>query len=49
MYLLYLDDSGSSKNRNETYLVLAGFSVFERQVHWITKELDTLAAKLHPT
>lgn len=48
MHLLYLDDSGSAGNRNESHLVLGGFSVFERVVHWITRELDSLAAKLYP-
>ncbi len=48
MYLLYLDDSGSARNPNEDYLVLGGFCVFERQVHWITTELDKLAESLYP-
>jgi hypothetical protein len=33
MYLLYLDDSGSTENQDEEYLVLGGMAVFERQVH----------------
>ena len=38
MYLLYLDGSGSVKNPGERYFVLAGISVFERQIyHLITK------------
>ena len=49
MYLLYLDDSGSAGNKNETYLVLGDLSLFERQVHWITNQLDNLAAKLCPS
>lgn len=48
MHLLYLDDSGSAGNKNESYLVLGGLSLFERQVHWVTAELDLLAAKLRP-
>ncbi|HUO07178.1 MAG TPA: DUF3800 domain-containing protein [Phycisphaerae bacterium] len=49
MYLLYLDDSGSAKNTREEYLVLGGISVFERQVHWISQELDKLAAEILPS
>ncbi|MBM4033226.1 MAG: DUF3800 domain-containing protein [Planctomycetes bacterium] len=48
MYLLYLDDSGSAANKNENYLVLGGVLVFERQVHWISQELDKLAAAIWP-
>lgn len=49
MYLLYLDDSGSAANQDESHLVLGGISVFERQVHWLTGELDSLAANLSPS
>ena len=45
MHLLYLDDSGSSGNTKEEYLVLGGVSVNEAQIHWITTELDTLAER----
>jgi len=47
MYLLYLDDSGSVATKNEQYLVLAGVSVFERQVHWIASRLENLAATIY--
>ena len=33
MYLLYLDVSGSVQNPNERYFILAGISVFERQIY----------------
>ena len=49
MYLLYLDDSGSAGNPNESHLVLGGFAVFERQVHWIVRELDKLAETIYPS
>lgn len=49
MYLLYLDDSGSTANTDDPYLVLGGFSVFERQIHWLTSELDKLAARYNPS
>jgi Protein of unknown function (DUF3800) len=48
LYLLYLDDSGSAGNQNESHLVLGGFSVFERQVHWLASKLDELARDIHP-
>jgi hypothetical protein len=48
MYMLYLDDSGSAGNAAEQYLVLGSISVFERQVHWLAKELDDLANALSP-
>ena len=48
MHLLYLDDSGSTKNPKEEYLVLGGVSVFEAQVNWITRKLDELAENIEP-
>jgi hypothetical protein len=47
VHLLYLDDAGSAKNPNERYLVLGGVAVYEAQAHWITTELDRLAAIFH--
>lgn len=49
MYFLYLDDSGSMQNKNERYIVLGGVCIFERRIHWVTKRLDELASKIHPT
>ena len=48
MHLLYADESGSSKDPNQNYLVLAGVSVFERQSYWISNELDEIAARFDP-
>lgn len=48
MYLLYLDGSGSVTDPNETYFILAGVGVFERQVYWQSKALDELAATIDP-
>lgn len=48
MYILYLDDAGSAGNKGEDYLVLGGVCVFERQIHWLTKNLDDLASTLYP-
>ncbi len=49
MYLLYLDDSGSTGNANEKYLVLGGVAVYEAQVDHITRELDSLAESICPS
>jgi len=48
MHLLYLDDSGSSPNPSEDYLVLGGISVYEAQVHWFTQAMDRLAQGIDP-
>jgi hypothetical protein len=48
MYLLYLDDSGSTGNLQEQHLVLGGVCVFERQVHWAAKEMEELATRIQP-
>lgn len=43
MYLLYLDESGTLKDPTEEHYVLAGVSVFERQIYWVDKALRELA------
>ena len=48
MHLLYLDDSGSVQNPADRHVILAGVSVFERQPHWLSRELDYIAAALWP-
>ena len=48
MFLLYADESGSAKDKNQKYFVLAGFCVFERQTFWISNELDAIAARFNP-
>src|SRR3989344_4632645 len=48
MHLLYLDDSGSAGNAQETHLVLAGLSLYEAQAHYFARELDALAAQIDP-
>jgi hypothetical protein len=49
MYLLYLDDSGSTNNRSEEYLVLGGICIFEHQIQYFTQALDNIAQRLNPT
>ncbi|MFO0837165.1 MAG: DUF3800 domain-containing protein [Phycisphaerae bacterium] len=48
MRLLYLDDPGSADNRAQDYLVLVGLSVSESQAHWLTSQLDQIAAEILP-
>ena len=48
MYLLYVDESGTTHDRNQEYFVLAGFCLFERQGYWISSQLDQIAARFDP-
>lgn len=48
MYILYADESGTTKDASQQYFVLAGFCVFERQGYWISEELDKVAARFNP-
>ena len=48
MYLLYGDDSGSPTDRGQEYFVLGGVAIFERQAHWISRELDKIAERFDP-
>lgn len=47
MHLLYLDESGHSHDPSSDFFVLAGFSVFERQTHWIESAIDPIAARFN--
>lgn len=49
MYLLYLDDSGSPNNKNESHFVLGGCIVHEKSLFWVNKRLDDLAEKYKQT
>jgi hypothetical protein len=48
MYLLYLDDSGATKNPNDTHVILAGLSVEQRKPYWLASQLDDLARRYWP-
>ncbi len=49
MYLLYLDDAGSVNNPNEQHFILAGICIFERQIHWLNREMERVATDTgHP-
>ena len=45
MHLLYLDESGHSHDPNSHFFVLAGFSVFERQTHWLESQITPIAER----
>ncbi|MCF0070150.1 DUF3800 domain-containing protein [Dyadobacter sp. CY261] len=49
MHLLYCDESGSAKDPNQRHFVLAGVSLFERQVFWLANELDRIAERFDPS
>ena len=48
MHLLYADESGSVSDPTQKYFVLAGISVFERDTHWIEKDIDAIASRFNP-
>lgn len=48
MYLLYLDDSGSTRNPAEEYFVLGGICVPEPSVRWLSHQLEELAREINP-
>lgn len=45
LHLLYLDESGHSHDPSSDFFVLAGFSIFERQTHWLESQIDPVAAR----
>lgn len=47
MYLLYLDDSGSTQNKTEKHLILAGLIIHESSMYHINDELEKLANKFN--
>lgn len=48
MYFLYLDDSGSPGNPDESHFVLAGFVVHEERLRWLSSQLDLYAQEIVP-
>lgn len=48
MFLLYADDSGSAGDASQSFFVLGGVALFERQPHWIAQELEKIAARFNP-
>ena len=48
MYLLYVDESGSTKDPAQNYFVLSGIAVFERQTHWVEESMNRIARRFSP-
>lgn len=48
MHLLYVDESGNPDGHEDKYFVLGGVAVFEREVYWINKQVNEIAAKHFP-
>ncbi|MEP7108409.1 MAG: DUF3800 domain-containing protein [Ferruginibacter sp.] len=48
MHLLYIDESGTTKDPKQIFFVLAGVSIYENQGYWISNELDKIAARFNP-
>jgi len=48
MHILYVDESGLISGEKHKFFVLAGVSVFERQTHWLSRELDNIASRYNP-
>lgn len=46
MYLLYLDESGSTSEPQVSHFVLAGVSFFERSTHWVEQALNNVVGEL---
>ena len=47
MYLLYLDDSGSSNNNDESHVILGGVIIPEDKLYWVNKNLNELCESLN--
>lgn len=45
MYLMYVDESGSTTDPTQKYFVLSGIAVFERNTHWIEKKMNVIASQ----
>ena len=42
MFLLYIDGSGAVSNPEERHFILAGVAVFERNIHYLIRDLDSI-------
>jgi hypothetical protein len=47
VHLLYLDESGHSHDPSSAFFVLAGFSIFERQTHWLDAAMEPIAKRFN--
>ena len=48
MFLLYADESGTPGGSDQEHFILAGITVYERKAHWLSLELDKIAAQFYP-
>lgn len=48
MYLMYVDESGSTTDPTQKYFVLSGIAVFERNTHWIEEKMNAIATRFCP-
>lgn len=48
MHLLYVDESGSPSDPNQSFFILAGIAIFERQTHWVETQMNEIAARFCP-
>lgn len=48
MHLLYVDESGSHSDPNQSFFILSGVAIFERQTHWVEQHLNEIAARFSP-
>jgi hypothetical protein len=47
VFLLYIDDSGDEDDPKLNHFVLGGFAIFERQIYWLSQELEKIAARFN--
>ena len=48
MYLLYVDESGSTNDPNQDFFILSGIVVSERRTHWIEQSMNKIAQRFSP-
>lgn len=46
MHIIYLDEAGTGSDAS--HFVVAGLSFFERQIYYVTEEMDRLQARYFP-
>ena len=45
MYLLYVDDSGSERDKKCRHCILAGFAIRENQTYWVQEAVDEIVMR----
>lgn len=48
MHLLYVDESGSPSDPNQSFFILSGVAIYERQTHWVETQMNQIAARFCP-